>query len=159
MGFGKLIKSLFSGSSGAAGAAIKPSEPIEYKGLMIEAAPIDEDGKFRTAGYISGELDGAFYDDVDGLTNAMRNHRKLPYCLVNRLYAYGTGGPVSLRHDRDILAHFVERFAGHGYKVPDLLREIATSQAFLKVRPELKPADSVVAATGALQSQNAANQR
>lgn len=58
MGFGKLIKSLFSGSSSAAGGPIAPSDPIEYKGLSIEAAPIDEGGKFRTAGYISGELDG-----------------------------------------------------------------------------------------------------
>lgn len=83
---------------------------------------------------ISGELDGAQYDDVPGLARAMRDHPKLPYCLVNRLYAYGTGGPVSLRYDRDILAHFVERFAGYGYKVPDLLREIALSSAFSKVR-------------------------
>ncbi len=58
MGFGKLIKSLFSGSSSAVGAPIAPSEPIEYKDLTIEAAPIDEGGKYRTAGYISGELDG-----------------------------------------------------------------------------------------------------
>lgn len=34
------------------------SEPVVYKGFTIEAAPIDEDGKYRTAGYISGELDG-----------------------------------------------------------------------------------------------------
>ena len=106
---------------------------------------------------ISGELDGALYEDVNGLTRAMRNHRKLPYCLVNRLYAYGTGGPVTLRYDRDILAHFVERFAAHGYKVPDLLREIATSQAFSQVRPELKPADNVVTASKASPSQNAVN--
>jgi hypothetical protein len=83
---------------------------------------------------ISGELDGTVYDDVPGLTRAMRNHPKVPYCLVNRLYAYGTGGPVSLRYDRDILAHFLEQFAGHGYKVPDLLRDIALSAAFSKVR-------------------------
>lgn len=54
MGFGKLIKSLFAGSS----AADKPTEPVEYKGLSIEAAPLNEDGKYRTAGYISGEIDG-----------------------------------------------------------------------------------------------------
>ncbi len=83
---------------------------------------------------ISGELDGALYDDVDGLATALRNHPKLPYCLVNRMYAYGTGGPVSLRYDREILAYFLQRFSGHGYKVPDLLRDIALSQAFSRVR-------------------------
>ncbi|MCP4236216.1 MAG: hypothetical protein GY770_22000 [Aestuariibacter sp.] len=36
----------------------KACEPITYKGFSIEAMPLDEGGKFRTAGYISGELDG-----------------------------------------------------------------------------------------------------
>lgn len=83
----------------------------------------------------SGELDGAFYDDVAGLTAAMRDHPKLPYCVVNRLYAYGTGGPVSLRYDRDILAYFTDKFRENAYRVPDLLRDIAMSQAFRQVRP------------------------
>ena len=85
---------------------------------------------------ITGELDGVFYDDVAGLTVAMRNHPKLSYCLVNRLYAYGTGGPVSLRHDRDTLSWFEDRFAAGGHRLPDLLRDIALSQAFITVRPE-----------------------
>lgn len=85
---------------------------------------------------ISGELDGAVYDSVGGLANAMRDHPKLPFCLVNRMYAYGTGGPVSLRYDRAILDYFTERFSEHGYKVPDLLREIVLSQAFSRVRPD-----------------------
>lgn len=53
MGLGNFFKSVFSG-----GAAARPSEPVEYKGFSIEAAPINEDGKFRTAGFISGEVDG-----------------------------------------------------------------------------------------------------
>ncbi len=36
----------------------EPEEPITYKGFTIEAMPLDEDGKYRTAGYIGGELDG-----------------------------------------------------------------------------------------------------
>lgn len=95
---------------------------------------------------VSGELDGVVYEDVEGLTSAMRNHRKLPYCLVNRIYAYGTGGPVSLKFDRDILDYFVERFARHGYNVPDLLRDIALSRAFSSVRPAEAPEDIAVTA-------------
>jgi len=55
MSLGKLFKSLLGG-----GAATTPpaAEPVDYKGFSIEAAPINEDGKFRTAGFISGELDG-----------------------------------------------------------------------------------------------------
>jgi hypothetical protein len=96
---------------------------------------------------ITGELDGAFYDDVDGLTMALRNHPKLPYCLVNRMYAYGTGGPVTLRYDRDILAFFEERFAGHDYRVPGLLREIVLSRAFSRVRPEPEKSATIVNAS------------
>jgi len=103
---------------------------------------------------ISGELDGAKYDDVAGLAMALRNHRKLPYCLVNRIYAYGTGGPVSLRYDREILAHFVDRFVVHGYKVPELLRDIALSQAFSRVRAPPETAKTVVGENSARQSQD-----
>jgi len=85
---------------------------------------------------ISGELDGSFYNDLKGLTTAMRNHPKLSYCLVKRLYAYGTGGAVSLRYDRDILAYFEEGFVKQGYKLTSLLSDIALSRAFSKVRTE-----------------------
>lgn len=91
---------------------------------------------------ITGELDGIFYDDVAGLAGALRDHPKLPYCLVNRLYAYGTGGPVSLRDDRDVLAWLTERFATQGYRLPDLLREIALSSAFTRVRNNEAVADA-----------------
>ncbi len=56
MALGKFLKSLFAGSSGSGQA--KPSEPVDHNGFAIEAAPINEDGKYRTAGYISGEVDG-----------------------------------------------------------------------------------------------------
>jgi len=87
----------------------------------------------------------------------MRDHPKLPYCLVNRLYAYGTGGPVSLRYDREILSYFEERFGGHGYKVPELLREIALSQAFSRVRPAPEHAERVVNGTDVKPSKLALN--
>ncbi len=83
---------------------------------------------------ITGELDGVFYDDIGGLASAMRNHPKLSACLVNRLYAFGTGGPVSLRYDRDILSWFESRFVEEEYRLKALLRELATSQAFSTAR-------------------------
>ena len=55
MAIGKLFKSLLGG---AGNRSQPPVEPVDYKGFSIEPEPIDEDGKFRTAGYISGELDG-----------------------------------------------------------------------------------------------------
>jgi hypothetical protein len=56
MGLGKFFKSLLGDAIG--NAQPEPSEPVTYKGFSIEAAPVNEDGKYRTAGYISGELDG-----------------------------------------------------------------------------------------------------
>ena len=55
MALGKLFKSLLGGG-GEPQEQI--SDPITHKGFTIEAAPIPEDGKYRTAGYISGELEG-----------------------------------------------------------------------------------------------------
>jgi hypothetical protein len=120
-------------------------------GLSLEN--FDGAGRYRTTENgaeldIAGELDGAFYDDVAGLAAAMRNHPKLPYCLVNRMYAYGTGGPVSLRYDRDILNYFAARFAERGYQVPELLRDIAMSRAFSQVRPPPESAETNMNAGG-----------
>ncbi len=56
MSLGSFLKSLLIGSSGT--GQVKPSEPVDYKGFAIEASPINEDGKYRTAGFISGEVNG-----------------------------------------------------------------------------------------------------
>jgi len=48
------FKSLLSGAS----SEENPADPVDYKGFAIEAAPIEEDGKYRTAGYISRDLTG-----------------------------------------------------------------------------------------------------
>ena len=56
MGLCKFFKSMLGGALGDGQPA--PSEPVTYKGFSIEAAPLNEDGKYRTAGFISGELDG-----------------------------------------------------------------------------------------------------
>ncbi|HUV23305.1 MAG TPA: HlyU family transcriptional regulator [Gammaproteobacteria bacterium] len=57
MALGKFLKSLF-GDASAGGGQPSPSEAIDYEGFAVEAAPINEDGKYRTAGFISGEIDG-----------------------------------------------------------------------------------------------------
>ena len=111
------------------------TDPI---GLALEN--FDGAGRFRetengAALDLSGELDGVFYDDAVGLASAMRDHPKLSNCLVSRLYAYGTGGPVSLRRDRDTISWFEDRFAANGYKLSALLRDVALSEAFSTVSP------------------------
>ena len=53
MSLGKLFKSLI-------GADTKNEAPetMTYKGFTIEAAPMQESGGYRTAGFIIGEYDG-----------------------------------------------------------------------------------------------------
>ena len=53
MALGNLFKSLLGGAGQP-----QAEEPVDYKGFVIEAAPLNEEGKFRTAGFISGEVDG-----------------------------------------------------------------------------------------------------
>ena len=54
MALGNFFKFLLGGAA----PTTEVSEPIDYKDFKIEAMPLDEGGKYRTAGYISGELDG-----------------------------------------------------------------------------------------------------
>ena len=87
----------------------------------------------------AGELDGVFYDGVEGLAEALRNHPKLPACLVDRVYAWGTGGPASPVHDRAALAWLEDRFAEGGYRLRGLLEALAMSPAFRTLRPAAEP--------------------
>ena len=56
MGMGTLLGRIFGGSDKASATATS-EEPVEYKGYMITAAPINEGGQFRTAGMIA-KVDG-----------------------------------------------------------------------------------------------------
>jgi hypothetical protein len=98
----------------------------------------------------SGALDGKAFKDVGGLNQAIHDHPALPGCLVNRVYSYATGGPVALSEDRKTLEYLTQEFAKSGYKLPDLLRDIALSQAFLDVR-ESKSAPATVVKTAGTQ--------
>jgi hypothetical protein len=116
---------------------------MDPMGLALEK--FDGAGQFRetekgAAIDTSGNLDGAPFSDVDGLNRALHDHPMLPTCLVKRVYSYGTGGPVSMGADRNVLAYLTQRFAQAGYKVPDLLRDIALSNAFSQVRQPRAPA-------------------
>ncbi len=112
-------------------------------GLALEQ--FDGAGRFRStekgvALDVTGTLDGKPFTDVAGLGQALHDHPALPSCLVRRMYSYGTGGPLS-RADNPAVTALSTAFAQSGYKVPDLMRMIATSEAFLEVvEPEPSPA-------------------
>ncbi len=106
-------------------------------GLTLEH--FDGAGQFRddengAAIDTSGELDGVAYTDAAGLGAALAKNAAVPACLVKRLYGYGTGR-ISTSAEKPILTYLEERFAKEGYRVPELLRDIALSDAFYQVAP------------------------
>lgn len=82
----------------------------------------------------SGELDGVPYKDAAGLGAALAKNAAVPACVVKRLYGYGTGR-VNGASEKPILTYLEERFAKEGYKLPELLRDIALTDAFYRVAP------------------------
>ena len=106
---------------------------MDPPGLALEN--FDGSGRFRSTENnvvidASGQLDGVEFTDVSGLINTVRNNEAVPVCLTERLYSYGSGGPLE---DRNLLEYMVGRFSEDGYRVPELLRTIATSNAFSRV--------------------------
>jgi hypothetical protein len=77
----------------------------------------------------SGELDGAVYEDAAGLGAALSAHPALGSCLVRSLYRYAVGRNAE-GGEEALLSHLSRRFADAGYRVSDLVREIALSQGF-----------------------------
>jgi hypothetical protein len=116
----------------------KITDPI---GLALEN--FDGAGEFRATEKgapidTSGNLDGREFTNVDGLAQALHDHPALTSCLVKRLFAYGTGSPVSTQ-DEGVIAYLNAQFAADGYRVPALLRTIALSRAFSEVHEMQEP--------------------
>lgn len=82
----------------------------------------------------SGELDGVPFTDAPGLGRAVRDNPGTSACLVNRMFGYATGH-MATRGERKWVMQLEKKFASDGYRVPSLLRRIATSKAFFEVSP------------------------
>jgi hypothetical protein len=111
----------------------KLTDPI---GLAMEK--IDGAGQLRTTENdapidTAGDLDGVPYADAAGLGKAMRDNPAVPSCVVNRLYSYATGREPA-RSEKLVLDHFEKNFAADGYRVPELLQDIAVSDAMFAVK-------------------------
>jgi hypothetical protein len=115
----------------------KLTDPI---GLALEN--FDGAGQYRATERgapidASGNLDGRNFPDAAGLAQALHDNPALPTCLVNRTYAYATGGPPG-PGSSEVLGWLGTQFAGQGYKFPALLRTVALSSAFATIA---SPAD------------------
>jgi hypothetical protein len=81
---------------------------------------------------VSAELNGAKFVGAPGLAQFLRDDPRVPACLVRNVYAYGVGRKTDER-DEDYLFDQAKAFATNGYRLPDLMMQIAASPEFFKV--------------------------
>jgi hypothetical protein len=81
----------------------------------------------------SGEIDGLKFTDSASLGRAIHENPSATACLANSLYRYAAGRDFD-SSERDWQKWLGEQFATNGYRLPDLMKTIATSDAFYAVR-------------------------
>jgi len=113
----------------------KITDPMGLALEHFDGAGRYRDDEFGAAIDASGGLDGKTFNDVIGLGQALRDSPALTSCLVKRAYGYSVAR-VSSSADRPLLEYLNARFAAQGYRLPDLLRSIALSNAFSEVRDD-----------------------
>lgn len=84
----------------------------------------------------SGELDGVKFSDAVGLGKAMHDNAAASACLVKRVYAYGVGRETTPSEAAWLRGSLQPQFAADGYRLPSLLRRIATSETFFRISVE-----------------------
>jgi hypothetical protein len=80
---------------------------------------------------VSADLNGSKFVGARGLANYLHDDPRVPACLVRNVFAYGVGRKTDER-DEDYLAEQARIFAANGYRVPDLMRQIAATPEFFK---------------------------
>lgn len=104
-------------------------------GLAMEN--FDSDGSFRTRENgvpidTSGELDRVKFTGMTGLGKAVANDPAAPACLVSRLAAYALGRKPT-KGDSAWVTDLKKAFIADHYRLPALLRQIATSDMLYRV--------------------------
>lgn len=114
----------------------KITDPL---GLGLEN--FDSAGGFRTQenGALidtSGALNASSFKDAPGLGKAIHDSPAAVQCMMKRLSSYALGRPATPAENAWVEA-LNAGFAADSYRLPDLLKRIATSEEFFRVsRPE-----------------------
>ncbi len=107
-------------------------------GLTLEN--FDGLGVFRTRENgaeinVSGSLDGTEFVAAAGLGQALYDYPQTTSCLVDKLYRSAVGGSIS-SSERPFFKYLNQVFADNGYRLPELIRTIATSPGFYTITPD-----------------------
>ncbi len=81
---------------------------------------------------VSADLNGVKFEGAQGLGKLLRDNPEVPACLVRKVYAYGVGRKTEGRDER-YLSDQARAFASNGYRLPDLMIQIASSPEFFRV--------------------------
>ena len=81
---------------------------------------------------VSAELEGKKFEGAQGLGNLLRDDPRVPATLVRIVYAYGVGRKTDAQDD-EYLSDQTKRFINNGYRLPDLMAQIASSPEFFRV--------------------------
>ncbi len=81
----------------------------------------------------SGEIDGIKFTDAASLGQAIHDNPATTACLANSLYRYAASRDFD-PSEREWQTWLGKKFADDGYRLPDLMKTIATSDAFFAVR-------------------------
>jgi hypothetical protein len=116
-------------------------------GLAIEN--YDAVGSYRTTENdvpidASGTFEGKVYHNALDFEKLLHDSASVPNCVVARVYEYGVGRSVSAG-EREWLRYLDDRFARKGYVFPELMRMVATSDAFRAVAAQSVASKQAVA--------------
>jgi hypothetical protein len=104
------------------GLALEHFDGLGQLRTMENGVPID----------VSADLNGAKFVGAQGLAKYLHDDPKVPACLVRNVFAYGIGRKTGIK-DEDYLENQTKAFVGNGYRIPDLMVQIASSPEFFKV--------------------------
>jgi hypothetical protein len=83
---------------------------------------------------VSSTINGEKFEGAQGLGQYLHDSPRVPACLVRDVYAYGVGRqPNAQNEDENFLLRQTKAFADQGYRLPDLMVQIASSPEFFKV--------------------------
>jgi len=107
-------------------------------GLPLET--FDAIGRYRTTDHglpidPSGDFNGQPVADARGLGQAVGGSLAVARCLVRKYYSYATGHEERSA-DYSVLNTLADAFQASGYKLRDLILDVATSDAFTVVAPQ-----------------------
>ncbi|MGE4063410.1 MAG: DUF1592 domain-containing protein [Rhodospirillaceae bacterium] len=120
----------------------KITDPL---GLALEN--FDAAGAWRTTEGgvkldVSGVVDGKKFEGPADLGKVVAAMPAATSCVANRMLGYALGRAPA----REQVAALEQSFAASGYRIPDLMKLIATSESFYTVSPESAPTQTASAA-------------